>query len=453
MIVQALESIMSSPDEQQRVGAWRVCALLLLATTLNYMDRMTLNQMGSEIKLTFGLNNTDYGFVESGFAFSFALGALIAGYIVDKVNVRWVYAIAVLGWSAAGFATGFANGFGMLIVCRCALGFFEAGNWPCGIQTVRRVLPPEKRSLGNGLFHSGTALGAIITPFIVLGCLLYFDPERSWRQPLHLAVGALGASETPAPPYVWQWPFRIVGVIGLVWIFFWLVLLKPAQLAPSTQVKQSTEPFSQVLKNRRFWLMVLMILAVNTPWHSFRVWMPLYLREERGYSAESMNLFSSLYYLFADVGSIFMGFLTLRLVRKGFAIHKARMTVFGICVGLLWLTIVAANVQKGPVLLGCLLLVGFAALGLFPTYFALSQEISAKHQGKVTGTLGCINAVYLGFLFPSQGKITDIFGSYSYALAISGLLPTVAFVCVWAFWNRREEPLEREDYREMRGDE
>src|ERR1700733_5733897 len=81
---------------------WVVCLLLMLATVINYMDRMALNQMGVRIKTAFELNNSQYSYLESAFSFAFAIGAISVGYLVDRVSVRWVYPFMVLGWSCAG---------------------------------------------------------------------------------------------------------------------------------------------------------------------------------------------------------------------------------------------------------------------------------------------------------------------------------------------------------------
>ena len=94
------------PPERLSPRRWWVCVLLLLATILNYMDRMVLNQTALRIKLSLGLDDEEYGWRESAFAVGFALGAIAAGYVVDRVSVRWVYPLMVLGWSLAGGSPG-----------------------------------------------------------------------------------------------------------------------------------------------------------------------------------------------------------------------------------------------------------------------------------------------------------------------------------------------------------
>ena len=85
---------------------WWVCILLMLATVINYMDRIALNQMSEPIKKALGLDDVDYSWLETVFSVAFAIGIFSTGWVVDRVSVRWVYPFMVLGWSAAGVLTG-----------------------------------------------------------------------------------------------------------------------------------------------------------------------------------------------------------------------------------------------------------------------------------------------------------------------------------------------------------
>jgi ACS family hexuronate transporter-like MFS transporter len=385
--------------------------VLLLATVINYMDRTTLNLLSKEIKTAFELDNRRYGWLESGFQIAFGVGAVVFGVIVDRYGVRRVYPAAVVGWSAAGFLTGYVDSYWALFGCRVMLGVFEAGNWPCGIRTIRQVVTPAERSLANSIFQSGTGLGAIVTPPVVAACLWWAGSDSEWRV-----------------------PFRVIGLIGLSWVFVWLFLVPKSLLNdPPQSAGRSTEPFRRVFADRRFYILVVVIIGVNTCWHTFRVWLPLYLRENLGYTQREALWFNTAYFLVADVGSWLVGLSVLLLPKLGLTLWRARMSVFTVGV-LLTSTAAALPVVPRGWVEPLVLVTGFGALGLFATYFALSQELSGPNQGKVTGTLGCVNSLFLAALYPVQGSFSDWAGGHLRVLSVAWVPAAAAWLVVMLWW-------------------
>ena len=436
------ESLMSEPAPPAASPSpwrWWVCVLLLMSSALNYMDRMTLNQTAVRIKDAFGLNNKEYSYLESSFVLGFAVGAPAIGALVDKVGVRWVYPLTVLGWSAFGFLTGFVPGFWVLFACRFGLGVFEAGNWPCGIRTVRQVMAPSERSLGNAFFQNGTAIGAIVTPGIVLACLVWADPDL-WTRAAHWAVGggpAVAATGEP-PADIWRVPFRLIGLVGIGWIVLWLFTVPGRVVKPKPEETVGAAgpqtPFSAVFRDHRYWLLVALILGVNTSWHTYRVWLPLFLQKQHGYTETEMAWMSTAYYVTADAGVWAVGLGSLVLARWGLTIHQSRVVSYAVCAIIGMVAFALPFLEPGPALTAVLLIYGFGAYGLFPTYFALSQDVSGRHQGKVTGTLGFINSVYLAVLFWLEGIVADSTGRYDLVMAAAGIPALVALALLVLFW-------------------
>ena len=209
------------------------------------------------------------------FSLAFALGAVTTGFVVDKISVRWVYPFMVLGWSAAAVLTGFANGFWMLLTCRFALGLFEAGNWPCGIRTTRAVLRPEERSLGNSLFQSGTAFGAVITPMLILVLLRSADPGEPMRNAVMSVTGGTYAAVTDAPVDTWRYPFRVIGSLGVIWIVLWFATVPRLLRAGNSRADAGITRFRDVFRDQRFWVLFAAVVAINITWHGYRAWLPL----------------------------------------------------------------------------------------------------------------------------------------------------------------------------------
>ena len=412
----------ADPSKPPAYLKWWVCVLLLLASALNYMDRQTLSQTGVRIKSHFELSNEKFGGLEGAFNAAFAIGALGIGWLADRGNIRIIYPTIVFLWSLAGFATGFAQTFEMLLLCRFALGLFEAGNVPCGVLTVKRVLRPEERALGNGMFQSGSALGAIIIPLVVLLCLRLV--ERS------------GNTD---PGFAWRVPFWVVGAVGLAWVALWLMTVRSDQLAPPPAAgHEPGDTYWAIFRNRRFWVSLVVVVSINSAWRSFGFWMPIILQQGKGYSEFEAGLLTSGFFAAADVGSLAVGAVVLVLARRGHSLSRARLLCYAGCTGMTAMSVVMALMPRSVGLVAALFVVGFGALGLFPIYYALSQEISVRHQGKTTGTLSFLNAAYLAFLFPLTGKLVDRLGSFDAALGAAGLFPVIGLVALAFFWRDRE---------------
>ena len=134
-----------------------LCGLLLCASLINYMDRQALANLSPRIVEELKLSKEQYASVEKVFGYAFAAGSIVFGFVADAVSVRWLYPAVLLAWSGAGIATAFSDDLDGLLFCRMLLGFFEAGHWPCAMQTTRRVLAPGDRGLGDAAPRAAAA--------------------------------------------------------------------------------------------------------------------------------------------------------------------------------------------------------------------------------------------------------------------------------------------------------
>src|SRR6185369_14662381 len=117
----------AAPPSRSKSWRWGVCILLLLATTINYMDRVTLANTAKRVKAEFSLSNEQYGSIEEGFSYAFAGGSLLFGLLADRINIRFLYPAVLILWSIMGFASGLVKSFEGMLWCRTLLGLFEAG--------------------------------------------------------------------------------------------------------------------------------------------------------------------------------------------------------------------------------------------------------------------------------------------------------------------------------------
>lgn len=398
---------------------WKVCALLLLASAINYMDRQTLAGASVRISREFALTQTRYGEIEAAFGYAFAAGSLVFGWMADRFEVRWVYATVLALWSVAGVMTGWASDHSQLLLCRAVLGFFEAGHWPCAVRTTRLILADRERSLGNGLLQGGATFGAIITPLML---------------PLMMGSDVGG----------WRPPFQWIGLAGLAWLLPWLMLVRRGDLPPTGNLHKnpavSRTEFLRLVFSRRMLAILLIISCINTTWQVLRAWLPKFLQEGRGLSEGFALRFNSLWFLAADAGCLAAGCAAVWLVSGKRSPAKSRCLVFLFC-GLFSATaILLPWMTNGPGLLAVLLLVAAGSLGVFPLYHTATQSLSGAHQGKITGVAGVA-----AWIIPAQaqhlfGVLADRTHSMDLGLALAGILPLLALVPFWFVENTRATP-------------
>jgi len=75
-------------------------------------------------------------------------------------------------------------------------------------------------------------------------------------------------------------------------------------------------------------------------------------------------------------------------------------------------------------------------LGVFPLYHAFTQDISGEHQGKITGMAGVATWLITAQMQKLFGMLADRTQSFDLGLALAALLPLIAVVPLWLFWNR-----------------
>jgi ACS family hexuronate transporter-like MFS transporter len=416
-----------------RAWKWWVCGVLLLATMLLYMDRLTLAVTATLLKQTIHLDDARYGRLEEWFSYAFAFGGILFGFIADRIGPRRLYPIVLAGWSIAGLATPAAvlpsvvdwigdpgdpgsGEFRWMAACRTLLGFFESGHWPCALLAARNVLTADQRPLGNSILQSGASFGALLTPLII----------EAFRH-------------AGAP---WQTPFVVIGTVGLLWVPLWLRLTRDGtvDLRPVPSTRADDEPaagWGRVVF--QFLMLVVIVVTISLTWQIHRAWQPKFLKENRGYSESEANLFASGYYLVADVGCLAAGALVSVLVARRLPVRWARLVVFALCAALVALSVAVPFMDRGPWLLAALLAVGAGALGAHPQYYALAQELPTRHMGMLSGVLSATSWVVVGFAQGRMGDHVNQTHSYDFPLIITGLSPLVgliAFLALVAVTNR-----------------
>src|SRR2546429_6116198 len=179
----------------QPSARWGIVCLLLLSVCINYVDRGSLSVAAPILSEEFSLSPSKLGYLLSAFFWSYTAFQLVVGWLVDRHDVKWVYACGFIFWSLAMASTGLATSFAGLLAARLCLGIGESVFLPSVSKIVVRLFPPARRGLPNALVDVGTKVGPALS--IYLGGMLLRD-------------------------YGWRALFIGIGLASLLWLLPWL---------------------------------------------------------------------------------------------------------------------------------------------------------------------------------------------------------------------------------------
>lgn len=406
----------------QRIGhfRWVICALLLFGVTKNYMDRQVLGVLKSTLQHDLGWNEIDYSNLVFVFQAAYAVGMLAVGRLVDRLGTRLGYALAMVFWSLASMAHAIGGSFLSFLVARATLGFGEAGVFPASVKTVAEWFPRKERALATGIFNAGTNVGAILTPLIVPWITVHWG---------------------------WRMAFVIIGLLGFVWLIFWLWLYQPPQLHPRVSKaelayiqsdRQEATPqieWIKLIPYRQTWAFAVAKFAIDPIWWFLLFWIPDFLQRAHGLKLLQIGLPIAVIYILADVGSVCGGWLSSSMIHRGVSVNFSRKLTMLLCAISAVPIIFAYRVES---LWSAVILIGVTAAahqGFSANLFTLTSDMfPTPAVASVTGIGGMTGAVGGMLMAKIVGYVLQWTGSYRipFLIAASAYLVALLFIQILA---------------------
>ena len=404
-------------DQKPTMIRWWICALLFFATTINYIDRQVFAILAPQLQTEIGWSEIEYGYIVTAFQLSYAIGLLLVGKLIDFLGTKKGFILSIIVWSLAAMAHALARtpvGFGM---ARLALGIGESGNFPAAIKTISEWFPRKERALATGIFNSGSNIGAIVAPLLVPIIALNFG---------------------------WQAAFIITGLLGFIWLFFWLRLMNRPEEHPGINaaeldlIKADTEenlekPTSiwKIIRTRKVWAIAIGKFLTDPIWWFFLYWLPKFLNTTYGLKLDKIGLPLIVAYLIADVGSIGGGWLSSHFLKMGWSINAARKTTLLICAILVVPIYWASGIDDlwpAVILIG----LGMAAhTGWSANMYTLATDFfPKKDMGTVVGFIGMSGAVGGMLMASATGHLIEATGSYKILFVIAASMYGIALIII-----------------------
>ncbi len=224
-----------------------------------------------------------------------------------------------------------------------------------------------------------------------------------------------------------------------VWLAIALLILGPLAIAAILPVRdlqgmRTMAILAEVVRLKRFWIMVVVSISINVCWHFLVNWIPAYLKTERNLAGSLGNYLTAVTFLAADFGNLGGGWLSRWLAPRAGAPTRARKLVMSLCIVMI-LSGPAMSIPMGDARALVLLSIMSAGTAAFmANYFAFTQEVSPLHTGFVVGYLGAVGNLFVAGYQPIAGSLRDVTGSFTANFLIVGLTPLVGISALLWGW-------------------
>ena len=382
---------------------WLMIGMAFVATAITYMERQALSVVVPVLMDQFHMSGVAYSRVIFAFMLAYTIMNGVSGPLIDLLGTRVGFALTTAWWSVAAMFQALAKGAWSLGLCRFLLGMGEAGNWPGSVKVVAEWFPIQERALASGIFNSGAAFGAIVTPPLVVLIVL----KAGWRA-----------------------AFLMVGLTGLVWVFLWLFIYRTPRDVKA-EVKSPPTPPWTLFRQRFVWSFTAAKIFLDPVWYFYVFWFPEYLKRARHLDLASIGKFAWIPYLVAGLGNIIGGWFSGFLLRRGVPVTIARKSAVTVFVLLMASAIPAVLVPETSVSIALISLAMLGYTGVSANMLAFPADVYPKNVVASIWGLAGMGSGFGGMVFVLvTGWLVD---RYSYAPVFVGFgsIPMIALLIVW----------------------
>ncbi|MCZ0069491.1 MFS transporter [Bacillus sonorensis] len=397
-------------------GRGFVLVMLFLAGVINYLDRSALSVAAPFIQEDLHISPAQMGMLFSSFFIGYAVFNFIGGWASDKYGAKHTLSAAMVVWSVFSGAIALTYNFASLFIIRVIFGMGEGPLSAATSKAVNNWFPKKERARALGMAMCGTPLGGAVSGPIVGLIAIHWG---------------------------WKASFVLIMLIGLIWTWFWMTLIKDRPTGVQSAVEGKEEPrekgagipLSFYLKQPTILFTAFAFFSYNYILFFFLTWFPSYLTTARGLSIHDMSIATIIPWVVGFIGLALGGFISdyiFKVTGKQMFSRKAVLVVCllaaAVCIGVAGVVTTA----YGAVALVALSVFFLYLTGI--TYWAIIQDI--VHPDRVGGVGGFMHflANTSGIIGPTvTGFIVEYSGAFTSAFLLAGGLAVAGSLCVVFF--------------------
>lgn len=404
---------------------WTICGLLFAATTINYLDRQLFSLLIPFFENDLRIGPVDIALINASFLLAYGFGMVFVGNLIDRIGARKGLGWGFFLWNLAAAGHALVGGFLGFVGMRFLLGVGESANFPASVKTIADWFPRKERAYATGWFNSGSNIGAILAPILAVFVANQFG---------------------------WRMAFLGLGSIGLIWLIFWLKFYHQPREHPGLSSMElehiESDPpenednisYQELFGMRPLYAIALGKFFSDAPWWFYLTWLPKFLTDQFKVSTEWMAVAVAVVYIITDIGSVFGGWLSSRLIRAGKSVGYSRKVAMLTCAcGALPVMFVSQLVGRPDILgipaiyiaLGLVSLAAGSHQGWSCNLFTLVSDTMPKRAIAATvGIITMFGAVGAAILQIVIGTWVQKTSTYTLPFILAGTLYLLGLACI-----------------------
>lgn len=264
---------------------WVVVMLLWPVALLNYLDRQMMAAMKASIMHdvpTIAVQ-ANWGLLLGSFKWVYAGLSPLGGYVADRFSRRWIICVSLLVWSVVTWLTAHVTTFNQLLATRALMGISEACYIPAALALIADFHSRRTRSRAVGIHQMAIYAGLIL--------------------------GGFSGYAADSPDIGWRMAFTAAGVVGVIYAFPLMFLLRDAPAAPGAGQPRPAPhvALAELLTNVSFLLLVVYFTLPAIAGWVVKDWMPEILRRRFDLGQGLAGVSATLYVNLAALAGVLFG--------------------------------------------------------------------------------------------------------------------------------------------------
>ncbi len=419
----------ATPATAEPVSAatrYYVLFILILVTTIGFMDRQIMGILVEPIRADLGLTDSELGALGLIFAVVYVAACFPVARLADRWSRVNVIAIGVTFWSLMTGACGFALNTAHMFLGRIGVALGEAGGAPPSHALVADLFPRERRATAMSLLMLCSPIGL---------------------------AGGLFLGGWAAEAYGWRWAFFIAGGLGVLLgplVYFTFPKVRQGA-ADGLKQKLKQPPFLQTMRQllgiRSLLCMLIGAGLLTLLSMSVNYWAPAFLARSHGMSTGEIGaMLGSTLGVGSFTGHLLGGLLFDFAGRRDLRWHLWLAACIGLAAGgLVFYALTAADIQLAVYVLAVQAFVSGLFTGPMIAIIMNLAPVMARATASALLTL-MVNVLGMGIGPQLVGWISDFlrpgFGEESlrYALLCSTaiVIPAACFFVLASLFYRKD---------------